>query len=147
MADQKEHDEALPLKLMVVLSKAYRSVMDQATRDIRNYGMSLSEFGMMEVLYTKGKTPLQQVGDKMLVTSGTLTYNADKLEGKGWIRRIPCREDRRVTYIELTEAGRERFAQIFPEHAQRIGRMMSGLTSEEQQAAIILLKKLGKGVQ
>ncbi|WP_135557279.1 MarR family winged helix-turn-helix transcriptional regulator [Paenibacillus cymbidii] len=138
---------ALSLKLMVVLSKAQKSVLDKASKDIRRYGMSPTEFGILEVLYAKGRIPLQQIGDKMLITSGTMTYNIDKLAGKGLLKRVPCQEDRRVIYAELTEEGRALLDRIFPQHAEAMHRLMSVLTPEQQQTAIDLLKILGKGVQ
>ncbi|OXM13810.1 MarR family winged helix-turn-helix transcriptional regulator [Paenibacillus herberti] len=135
----------LSLKLFVVLSKAYRSIMDQAIRDMKGHGLSPSEFTVLEVLYNKGRIPLQQIGEKILVTSGSVTYNIDKLEKKDLLRRIPCPEDRRVTFAELTDAGRELFDSIFPKHAEQIHRLTVGLNPAEKQQAAELLKKLGKG--
>ncbi|CAI6050013.1 MarR family winged helix-turn-helix transcriptional regulator [Cohnella sp. JJ-181] len=145
MADHRAPEQDVSLKLFVVLSKAYRSLMDQAMRDMRNHGLSPSEFGILEVLYAKGRTPIQQIAGKMLLTSGTMTYNIDKLEDKGLIRRVLSREDRRVVFAELTEQGTGMFDDIFPRHADKIHDMMGVLTAEEQQEAIRLLKLLGKG--
>jgi MarR family 2-MHQ and catechol resistance regulon transcriptional repressor len=131
---------------MVVLSKAYRSITDKVIKDIKQLDMSPSEFGIMEVLFTKGKIPLQQIGDKILLTSGTMTYNIDKLEKKELLKRIPCPEDRRVIYAELTAKGREFFGDVFPNHTASIHSMMNGLTLDQKQNAITLLKLLGKGV-
>ncbi|UVI28942.1 MarR family winged helix-turn-helix transcriptional regulator [Paenibacillus spongiae] len=131
---------------MVVLSKAYKSVIDRALQDIKSYGLSASEFGIMDVLYNKGKFPIQQIGGKILITSGTMTYNVDKLEQKSLLRRIPCTEDRRVVHAELTNEGRELFERIFPTHSASIHKAMSGLTNSQKQEAIALLKQLGKGV-
>jgi len=133
------------LKLFVVLSKAYKTIMDKALKDMKNYGMSSSEFAVLEVLYTKGRIPLQQIGDKILITSGSITYNIDKLEKKELLKRVPAKEDRRVIYAELTAEGRELFDRIFPQHAARIHALMSGLTEEQKRDAIECLKLLGKG--
>lgn len=140
-----DDDQIASLKLMVVLSKAYKSMMEEASKDIKNYGLSPSEFGIMEVLYTKGKVALQQIGEKMLITSGTMTYNVDKLEKRDLIKRIPCQEDRRVIYAELTVKGREMFDLIFPQHTANMQQMMSGLSKDQKQELIQLLKQLGKG--
>jgi len=147
MTENHDNEVQTSLKLMVVLSKAYKSIADQALKDIRSYGMSSSEFGILEVLYSKGKFPIQQIGGKILITSGTMTYNIDKLEGKGLIRRVPCAEDRRVVYAELTEEGKALFTRIFPKHSQRIHDKMSALTDSQKLQAIELLKILGKGAQ
>ncbi|MCU6791999.1 MarR family transcriptional regulator [Paenibacillus sp. WQ 127069] len=141
-----DDDQALSLKLLVVLSKTYKSLMDKAAKDIKNYELTPSEFGILEVLSTKGKIPIQQIGEKILITSGTMTYNLDKLEKKGLVERIPCLEDRRVVYADLTVAGKEMINRIFPQHAESIQQIMNGLSQAQKQETIELLKLLGKGV-
>jgi MarR family 2-MHQ and catechol resistance regulon transcriptional repressor len=137
--------QATSLKLLVVLSKAYKTVMDRAVKDMKQHGMSPSEFTILEVLYTKGRIPLQQIGEKILITSGSITYNIDKLEKKHLLKRVPCKEDRRVIYAEITTAGNELFDRIFPDHAADIHSIMKSLSLQEKQDSIELLKKLGKG--
>ena len=141
-----ERDQESSLKLFVVLSKAYKSLMDHAVKDMKSHGLASAEFMVLEVLYHRTRIPLQQIGEKILVTSGSITYNIDKLEKKGLLKRVPCDDDRRVTYAEITEAGRELFDDIFPRHVSSIHSLMGGLNSEEKEQAIQLLKKLGKGV-
>lgn len=137
----------LSLKLFVVLSKASRTIMDRAVKDMKKHGLTANEFSVLELLYHKGRSPLQQIGGKILVTSGGITYTIDKLEGKGLIRRVPCTEDRRVIFAEITEEGRKKMAELFPAHAAAIERIMRGLTPEEKAAAIPLVKKLGLAAQ
>ncbi|WP_426452699.1 MarR family winged helix-turn-helix transcriptional regulator [Paenibacillus sp. S-38] len=144
---QLDEAQAGSLKLFVVLSKAYKAIMEQAQKDVKQYGLSPSEFMILEVLYTKGRIPLQQIGEKVLITSGSITYNIDKLEKKELLRRVPCKEDRRVTYAEITEAGNELFHQIFPQHAARIHDLMKVISPEDRQAATELLKRLGKAAE
>ncbi|WP_151733598.1 MarR family winged helix-turn-helix transcriptional regulator ['Paenibacillus yunnanensis' Narsing Rao et al. 2020] len=141
-----DQDEAMSLKLFVVLSKAYRSLMDQAVKDMKSHGLGSAEFMVLEVLYHRTRIPLQQIGEKVLITSGSITYNIDKLEKRGLLKRVPCDDDRRVTYAEITEAGRELFDDIFPKHVSTIHSMTGGLNGEEKRLATELLKKLGKGV-
>ncbi|WP_084065317.1 MarR family winged helix-turn-helix transcriptional regulator [Paenibacillus stellifer] len=138
-------DEAASLKLFVVLSKAYRSLMDRAVKDMKSHGLSSAEFMVLEVLYHRTRIPLQQIGEKILVTSGSITYNIDKLEKKGLLKRVPCSEDRRVTYAEITGEGRALFDEIFPKHVATLHEMMDGLDTAEKEQAIGMLKRLGKG--
>jgi MarR family 2-MHQ and catechol resistance regulon transcriptional repressor len=143
---QLDDAHATSLKLFVVLSKAYKAITEQAVNDAKQYGLSPTEFMILEVLYAKVRIPLQQIGEKILITSGSITYNIDKLEKKDLFRRVPSHEDRRVIYAEITDAGNELFNRIFPEHAAKIHSLMKAVTQEEQQKAIVLLKKLGTGV-
>lgn len=135
------------LKLFVVLSKAYKVIMERAMKDMKQNGLSVTEFSVLELLYHKGKMPLQRIGDKILITSGSITYTVDKLEKKGYLKRVDCPDDRRVTYAEITASGKELFDRIFPAHAEVVESLMAGLTSDEKQITIKLLKKLGRHAQ
>ena len=101
----------------------------------------------MELLYHKGDQPLQQIGGKILLASGSITYVVDKLEQKEYLIRVACKNDRRVTFAQITEKGKAFIESIFPEHEQRIDDIMSALTHEEKETAIELLKKIGYQAQ
>lgn len=143
---QLDTDREFSLKTFVVLSKAYKTLMDKAVKDMKQYDLSPSEFMILDVLYAKGKYPLQQIGEKILVTSGSITYNIDKLEKKGLLKRVHCEDDRRVIYAEITPAGQELFERIFPGHAELIHSLVDVLPLDEKKEIIHLLKKLGKGI-
>ncbi|QGH33107.1 MarR family transcriptional regulator [Gracilibacillus salitolerans] len=138
---KKKQDPSL--KLFVVLSKAYRSVADQVAKDIRSHGLNTTDFGVLELLYHQGEQPLQKIGDKILLASGSITYVVDKLEKKELVKRTPCPNDRRITYASITESGQQLLNDIFPEHWKQIEAITAGLNEEEKVEAILLLKKLG----
>ncbi|MGP4039911.1 MarR family winged helix-turn-helix transcriptional regulator [Gracilibacillus sp. D59] len=138
---KKKQDPSL--KLFVVLSKAYRSVADQVAKDIRSHGLNTTDFGVLELLYHQGEQPLQKIGDKILLASGSITYVVDKLEKKELVKRTPCPSDRRITYASITESGQQLLNDIFPEHWKQIEAITAGLNEREKLEAISLLKKLG----
>jgi MarR family transcriptional regulator, 2-MHQ and catechol-resistance regulon repressor len=134
------------LKLFIVLSRACRAVNENVNKLIQTYGLNPTEFAVLELLYHKGDQPLQQIGGKILLASGSITYVVDKLEEKGYLRRVACPTDRRVTFAQITEKGKSFIEEIFPSHEQFIHELMSELSNEEKQTAIDLLKKLGLSV-
>ncbi|MEI4769050.1 MarR family transcriptional regulator [Psychrobacillus sp. FJAT-51614] len=136
--------ENLSLKSFVVLMKASKSVQDESKKDIRSYEMHTSEFTVLEALYNKGKQTVRQISDAVLINSGSITYVIDKLETKGLLERLNCKEDRRVVYIQITEAGKQFMDEIFPKHVQVIEDIFSGITDEEKVVLIDLLKRVGK---
>lgn len=131
------------LKLFIVLSRAYKAINEHVNKVIQANGLNPTEFAVLELLYHKGDQPMQQIGGKILLASGSITYVVDKLEQKGMLQRIACPKDRRVTYAQITEDGRKFIQDIFPEHAKQIDHLMSSLTDSEKLQAIDLLKKLG----
>ncbi|MEH7549305.1 MULTISPECIES: MarR family winged helix-turn-helix transcriptional regulator [Bacillaceae] len=131
------------LKLFIVLSRAYKAINEHVNKAIQANGLNPTEFAVLELLYHKGDQPMQQIGGKILLASGSITYVVDKLEQKGLLRRIACPNDRRVTYAQITEQGKAFIEEIFPEHAKQIDALMSTLSESEKTTAIDLLKKLG----
>jgi MarR family transcriptional regulator, 2-MHQ and catechol-resistance regulon repressor len=134
-------EASLALKLYIVLARTYRTLVDLDQRDIQRYGLNLTEFAVLELLYNKGPHPLQQIGEKILITSGSITYVVDKLEQKELLCRRSCPEDRRVTYAVITSQGEELLDKIFPAHVQVLVKALDGLDEEEKSTVIRLLKK------
>ena len=135
------------LKLFIVLSRAYRAVNEHVNKRIQRYGLNPTEFAVLELLFHKGDQPLQQIGGKILLASGSMTYVIDKLEKKEYIRRVACADDRRVTFAQITEKGKKLIEQVFPTHHNEIDRIMSVLSEEEKDTAIELLKRIGLSVK
>ncbi len=60
---------------------------------------------MLEALHHKGPLRLGELQEKILVSSGGVTYLVDQLENKGLVRRDFAPGDRRVRVAVLTERG------------------------------------------
>lgn len=136
-------DEELSLKLFIVLSRATRAIADRVEDDIKKYNLNPTEFAVLELLYHKGEQPIQQIGKKVLLSSGSITYVVDKLEKKSLIERKSCPNDRRVTYAAITSKGKLFMSEIFPTHKEGIQEIFAGLNIEEKKVVIEYLKKLG----
>jgi MarR family 2-MHQ and catechol resistance regulon transcriptional repressor len=132
------------LKLWVALARCAASVGRASARDIQRFGLTQAQFAVLEVLYHKGPLPLCEIGGKLLVTSGNITYVADQLERSGYLRRERSPEDRRVVLAHLRPKGRALLARTFPLHAARIGELARTLGAGEQKELARLLKKWGK---
>jgi MarR family 2-MHQ and catechol resistance regulon transcriptional repressor len=135
------------LKLFIVLSRASKVILEEAHKTSEKHGLNPTEFAVLELLHHTGRQPIQKIGQKILLRSGSMTYVVDKLEKRGLLERVFCEEDKRVTYMSITPSGIELMTSIFPEHADNIEAIMSSLTSEEQNQAIGLLRKLGLSVR
>ncbi len=135
------------LKLFIVLSRASKVILEESNELIEQYGLNPTEFGVLELLHHKGRQPIQKIGQKILLRSGSMTYVVNQLQEKGFLKRIFCEEDKRVTYIAITEKGTELVESIFPKHVDKIEGLMSALDEKEQEDAIQLIKKLGLSVK
>ncbi|KKI93920.1 transcriptional regulator [Bacillus sp. SA1-12] len=131
------------LKFFIVLSRAHRALNDVVNKHISTFNLNPTEFAVLELLYHKGDQPLQQIGGKILLASGSITYVVDKLEQKGLLVRKACPKDRRVTHAQITDKGKQLIEEIFPPHQERINEIVSVLSDEEKNLVTELLKKVG----
>lgn len=135
------------LRLFIVLSRASKVILEETNELIEQYGLNPTEFGVLELLHHRGQQPIQKIGQKILLRSGSMTYVVNRLQEKGFLQRIFCEEDKRITYIAITDKGIELVESIFPKHAEKIEALMSALDASEQEDAIELIKKLGLSVK
>jgi MarR family transcriptional regulator, 2-MHQ and catechol-resistance regulon repressor len=56
-----------------------------------------------------------EIAGKTLITKGGITGVLDKLEARGLVKRMPCRDDRRSILVRLTPKGVELFRKFYPE--------------------------------
>ena len=136
-------DTKQSLKLFIVLSRAQMAINEETSKFFKSKGLNTTDFGVLELLYHKGRQPLQKIGSKILLASGSITYVVDKLEKRGLVNRINCAQDRRITYAEISDEGSKLMDEIFPMHEANLHKLMSSLSAEEKDVAIELVKKLG----
>lgn len=138
-----DEDTQRTLHLFTVLMRCTQAVAAHARQDISRHGLTPSEFGVLELLYHKGATPLGAISERILLTSGSITHVIDTLERKQLVCRVACPKDRRVLYADLTETGARLIADAFPAHAERIRHALAGLNPGEQETLAALARRLG----
>lgn len=135
------------LKLWIVLNRAVRSIEGPLRQQVEAHGLSYTEFAVLEALLHKGPLPIGEIGSRVLLTSGSMTYVIDKLEYRGLLQRHTSETDRRVIHAQLTDEGHRLIATVFEEHEALIRDLSQGLTAAEQHQATALLKRLGRYAQ
>lgn len=131
------------LKALTILLRASSSVEKVVKKDMASHGLNATEFTVLELLYSKGRQPIQMIGKQILLASSSITYVVDRLEEKGMVKRVADNLDRRVTFCELTDEGKALMEQIFPKHAEKIAELFEECTQEEIQSLQSVLKKVG----
>ncbi len=143
----REKNQAIALKSWVVLARAYLAIAGDVDADVARFGLTSSEFGILEALHHKGPLLLGDLQRKLLVTSGGMTYLVDRLVAKGLVTRQSFPGDKRARFAVLTTEGSDLIRQIFPAHAKRLARVLDSLSPKEQKRVTALLRTLGKGAE
>ncbi|WP_239751692.1 MarR family transcriptional regulator [Mammaliicoccus sp. H-M34] len=130
------------LKALVGIKRTNDTLDRIVKQDMKNYGLNITEFAVMELLYHKGDQPIQKVKQRILIASSSTTYVIDQLVKKAYVTRRQDTEDKRITYAVLTEKGHALMEQIFPQHAETIEKAFSILDNEELAIFRRALKKI-----
>ncbi len=129
--------------LYLALWRTSHAVMKADDASIAAAGFrSRTDFAVLEILLHKGPLTVNDIGKRVLLTSGSITTAVQRVESRGWVTRTPDPSDRRKVTISLTPAGRERIETAFAAHAERLDDLFSPLTDEEKGAFWQTLKKL-----
>lgn len=127
----------------LVLWKAAQAVESYAKGSIVNLELCGSDFAVLEALLHRGALPINEIGKKVLLTSGSITTAVDRLEKKGLVERRAAKDDRRAKIVHLTSDGRKLITRAFAEHAADMERLAGDLSRAERATLIRLLKKIG----
>src|SRR5712672_1560124 len=130
--------------VFLVLWKAARAVEVYAEKSVSGLEMCGSDFAVLEALLHKGPLPINEIGKKVLLTSGSITVAVDRLEKKEFVERRAHGTDRRARIVHLTREGRKLITRIYGEHAGDMEKLAAAsLTKAERKTLITLLKKIG----
>ena len=127
----------------LVLWKAAHAIGQNAMRSVSALGLGSSDFAVLEVLLHKGPQPVNVIGKKVLLTSGSITAAVDRLESRKLVRRTANLTDARGRIVQLTKPGRRLIERAFQKHASDMEETMAVLRLGEREELIRLLKKVG----
>jgi MarR family 2-MHQ and catechol resistance regulon transcriptional repressor len=128
----------------LVMMKAMRALTRYAAAGIKETGLCLSDFGVLELLLHKGPLPVNTIGPIVDLTPGSISTAVDRLFARGLVSRVESAEDRRVRIVALTPRGKNLIIAAFREHSGQMKRVFSGLSAEELRGLDVALKKVGK---
>ncbi|MBU1096912.1 MAG: MarR family transcriptional regulator [Ignavibacteriae bacterium HGW-Ignavibacteriae-2] len=139
MENQKDN---IVLDVWDKLNHAYDSVKKAHSRQMYAHNLTAPQFHVLEVLMKTGPIPLKKISEELLVTGANITCVVDNLEKEDLVKRVPSKKDRRIINAELTDKGREKIDNLFPEYSNGLSESMKELTENEKKELIRLLEKV-----
>lgn len=115
------------LPMMRELARCYQAFEAYSGAHVRGLGLTPAQF---DIVATLGNTPgmsFKELGEKTLITKGTLTGVVDRLEAQRLVRRSASPEDGRSMIVSLTPAGERLFEKVFPAHLGHLRQALGGL--------------------
>ena len=119
--------------------------IEKRLKDHELYNLVPSYGNILTVLYDHdGKMTMKGIADLLGKEKSTITSLVNKLEGLGYVNKVKSQEDRRTTFVCLTQKGKaieKKFEAISRDLQERA---YSNFTETEKEEFLSILKKLNQ---
>lgn len=97
---------------------------------------------VIQMLEKKGiEVKISDISDTLNIPRPGVTRTVKDMEKKGYLRKIDSPEDGRVTYISITQAGRELHQKYDEQYFNALAPYMSGISEEEAEIMVQTIEK------
>ena len=135
------------LRSIRLLAECYHAFMQISDAKVREHGLTPPQFDIIATLGNTDGMSGRELGEKTLMTKGTLTGVLDRLEAKGLVARTMNANDRRCMIVRLTPKGEAEFQRVFAPQIEFCKQPFTAYTEEDFAALDRELAKLKSCLQ
>jgi MarR family 2-MHQ and catechol resistance regulon transcriptional repressor len=113
---------------------------------VARHGLTVNDYGTLLLLSRNRDEGMRRIdlANELNLSPSGITRLLDRLEDQGLVGKGACKEDARVSYAIITDAGLEKLREASPGHIEDIeSRLNSVLSQEEMKTLADLLGRLG----
>ncbi len=135
------------LPAMRELVRAYQAFSAYSETHVRQFDLTPAQFDVIATLGNTNGLSMGEIGEKTLITKGTLTGVIDRLIQKQLVLREVPEDNRRNVIVQLTPQGQQIFEQSFPSHIAHLKKRFDRLQPNDIAALTDLLVQLKQAFQ
>lgn len=109
---------------------------------LRNYGLTPSQFVIMNTLQSEKELPMSDVSKVSACVNSNITSIVGRMEDKGLVVRRADTKDRRVVYLSITEEGRALYKKAKSQYNKSAKLIFGEFTLEELETFAEMLEKM-----
>jgi DNA-binding MarR family transcriptional regulator len=109
---------------------------------LKDHDMTTTQMRALAVLSISSPVTINELSQFALTEQSTMSRTLDALEEQAFIVRKPRAEDLRVRDVEITQAGRDAFAKVWPMMYDLLLKMFDGVDNEEYKAFTATMHKM-----
>ncbi len=122
------------LRMVRELMECARGFERYSGAHVRELGLTPAQFDIIATLGNTQGMSCKELGEKTLITKGTMTGVLDRLEAKGLLNRHACVEDGRSWIAKLSPEGQALFETIFPAHLKTMRPLFEQFGNEQLES-------------
>ncbi|MCL6639092.1 MAG: MarR family transcriptional regulator [Firmicutes bacterium] len=142
MTESKSGGFDIEKSLGFLLAKCHQKAFQIFREKLLPHNLTPPQFAVLAFLWKKDGQSQIQLGTAMGMDRTTTSGVIDRLENLGLVTRRQHPEDRRVSMIHLTEAGRELERTLPRLSLEASAEAAINLSAKEKEMLLVLLKKL-----
>ena len=107
------------------------------------FGLTVAHYSLLATLNHCPQLSMTELKNSLFMprSASSLTQLVDELEGRDLVRRQPSADDRRVTLVEITAAGRELLSQVDAQYAAVMREMAREFPPEQLRVTVDALRR------
>lgn len=117
------------------------------SEELRKFDLTTPQMRALAVLSINSGITINELSVLTVTEQSTMSRTLDILEERGFVRRKPRANDMRVREVEVTEEGREAFAEFWPTMFNRYREMFQDIGENEFSAFVATLHKVLRNIR
>jgi DNA-binding MarR family transcriptional regulator len=135
--------------LFANLSAAYSTLTrDLSATLVEKHGLTINDYACLLLLSRADESGMRRIdlANELRLSPSGITRLLDRLEDQGLVGKGECKEDARVSYAILTDAGLSKLKEAAPGHIEDIERQLADVLNEDDMRTLTdLLGRIGSG--
>jgi len=128
--------------IMTAYGRQQAAVADETARFFMDVDLTMAQFRALATLRRWGKQTGRELAGRLHVTPGTLVPLIDRLEELGYLNRVPDKDDRRLTWLELTPKADRLFQRLWGMGAAKVAAAIGQLLPRDRTELRRLLNQV-----
>ena len=145
--DKPEFERDELRSIMRAWGRQQLAFSDETMHFFMDVDLTMSQFRALVMIRRWGPQTGRHLAARLHVTPGTLVPLVDRLEEQGYVRRVPDKEDRRITWLELTAKSDRLFRRLWGMGAARIASAVSQLLPRDRAELRRLLTRVAEHLE
>lgn len=130
------HKQQTIEELLALQQRIVRAIAPYVIEVWRKLNVPLAQLKSLQIINLREGTNYKALAHDLNVTPGDVTGIVDRLVEQGLVVRVPNPDDRRVTWLETTEKGRELLTNLIDSRSRHMIKIMEFM-QEEDLAALL----------
>lgn len=126
---EQEYPRASAILLARVVNRMKAAMADL----IAPYGLNLTQFDVLMSLRAGEGITQQELSERLLLTKGNICVTLQKMEADNLVARRVDSTDERCLRLYMTDLGRQKLAQMRPEHQKSINGIFGKMSLVDQK--------------